>query len=117
MKNKIQKLLIVLMMLAVLGLTTARAVDFHVATAQDLQNALTLAAANGANNNIYVTNGYYIGNFNYNRAAGCNLAVTNEPGVSNPQITLDGAGGGRALSLNSSGSAGNLREQLFAKTA
>ena len=47
-----------------------RAVDYHVATAQDLQNALTLAAANGANNNIYLTNGYYIGNFNYNSSAG-----------------------------------------------
>src|ERR1017187_109015 len=64
---------------------------------------LALAAANGANNNIYVTNGYYIGNFNYNSAAGYNLAVTNEPGVTNTQITLDGAGGGRALSLTSSG--------------
>ena len=81
----------------------ARAVDYHVATAQDLQNALTLAAANGANNTIYLTNGYYTGNFNYNSAAGYNLAVTNEPGVINTQITLDGAGGGRALSLTSSG--------------
>jgi hypothetical protein len=80
-----------------------RAVDYHVATAQDLQNALTLAAANGANNNIYVTNGYYIGNFNYNSSAGYNLVVTNEPGVTNTQITIDGAGGGRALSITSSG--------------
>ena len=95
--------LVVLLLALVLGATGARAVDFHVATAQDLQNALTLAAANGANNNIYVTNGYYIGNFNYNSAAGYNLAVTNEPGVTNTQITLDGAGGGRALSLTSSG--------------
>jgi hypothetical protein len=94
-----------------------QAVDFHVATGQDLQNALTLAAANGANNNIYVTNGYYIGNFNYNSAAGYNLAVTNEPGVTNTQITLDGAGGGRALSLTSSGRAGHSWEQLFAETA
>ena len=86
-----------------LGAAGARAVDFHVVTAQDLQNALTLAAANGANNNIYITNGYYTGNFNYNSAAGYNLAVTNEPGVTNTQMTLDGAGGGRALSLTSSG--------------
>src|ERR1019366_8433175 len=80
-----------------------RAVDFHVANAQGLQNALTLAAANGANNNIYVTNGYYIGNFNYNSSAGYNLVVTNEPGVTNTQITIDGAGGGRALSITSTG--------------
>ena len=92
-----------LVLALLLGAMGARAVDFHCATAQDLQNALTLAAANGANNNIYVTNGYYIGNFNYNSSAGYNLTVTNEPGVTNTQITLDGAGGGRALSLTSSG--------------
>ena len=89
--------------LAMFSLNSARAVDYHVATGQDLQNALTLAAANGANNNIYLTNGYYIGNFNYNSSAGLNLTVTNEPGVTNTQITLDGAGGGRALSIASSG--------------
>ena len=86
-----------------LGLIPARAVDYHVATAQQLQNALTLAAANGANNNIYITNGYYTGNFNYNSSAGYNLVITNEPGVTNTQITLDGAGGGRALNITSSG--------------
>ena len=57
-----------------------RAVDFHVATAQDLQNALTLAAANGANNTIYLTNGYYIGNFNYNSSAGHSLTVIERAG-------------------------------------
>ena len=31
-----------------------QAVDFHVATAQDLQNALTLAAANGADDRLIV---------------------------------------------------------------
>lgn len=45
-----------------------RAVDFHVATAQDLQNALTLAAANGSDNNLYLAAGYYTGNFNFNSA-------------------------------------------------
>jgi len=49
-------------------LDRAVAVDFHVATAQELQNALTLAAANGADDIIYLTNGYYIGNFNFNSA-------------------------------------------------
>jgi hypothetical protein len=34
-----------------LGLMPALATDFHVTTAQDLQNALTLAAANGRKNN------------------------------------------------------------------
>jgi predicted outer membrane repeat protein len=82
-------------------------VDFHVAAAQDLQNALTLAAANGANNNIYVNSGYYTGNFNYNSSANYNLVVTNEVGVANTQITIDDAGGGRAFNISSSGS-GNI---------
>src|ERR1039458_5331099 len=98
-----QKWTIWLGALALAACVQVRAVDYHVATAQDLQNALTLAAANGANNNIYLTNGYYIGNFNYNSSAGYNLVVTNEPGVTNSQITIDGAGGGRALSITSSG--------------
>jgi uncharacterized protein (UPF0333 family) len=71
-----------LMLSALVGLTiTSWAVDFHVATAQDLQNALTVAAANGANNNIWLTNGYYIGTFNYNSTASYNLAIMaeNEP--------------------------------------
>ena len=54
--------------LAMFVVNIARAVDYHVATVQDLQNALTLAANDGADNNIYVTNGYYTGNFNYNSA-------------------------------------------------
>ena len=81
-----------------------RAVDFHVATAQDLQNALTLAASNGADDNIYLTNGYYVGNFNFNSAEARNLTLLPEPGLTNAGIIIDGAGGGRALNLaNSAG--------------
>lgn len=85
-----------------------QAVDFHVATAQALQNALTLAAANGANNNIWLTNGYYTGNFSYNSSANYSLTVQPEAGVTNTQIAIDGAGGGGALNLNCSGSSGNV---------
>lgn len=103
-----------LMMLAAgltLGLMPARAVDFHVATAQDLQNALTLAAANGANNNIWLTNGYYIGNFNFNSSGGYNLLIANEPNVTNnTQITFDGGGLGRDMSLANTGT-GNIAVQ------
>jgi hypothetical protein len=89
--------------MAILAAPAARAVDYHVNTAQALQNALTLAASDGANNTIWITNGYYTGNFNYNSSGGLNLTVTNEPGVANTQITLDGAGLGRALSIANSG--------------
>jgi hypothetical protein len=76
--------------LVICSVNSACAVDYHVATRQALQNALTLAAFDGANNNLYVTSGYYTGNFNYNSSAGHNLTVTDEPGVTNTQITLGG---------------------------
>ena len=94
--------------LAMLAATAAQAVDFHVATAQDLQNALTSAAGNGANNNIWLTNNYYTGNFNYNSSAATSLTVLTEPGVTNTQVTIDGAGGGRCLNITCSGSSGNV---------
>jgi hypothetical protein len=87
------------------------AVDFHVATAQDLQNALTTAAANGADNNIYLSAGYYIGNFNYNSSSANNLTIANEPSVTNnTQIAIDGAGTGRDMNLANTGT-GNITVQ------
>ena len=93
--------------LAVAGFArTAPAVDFHVATAQDLQNALTLSAANGADNIVYLAGGFYTGNFNFNSTGGHNLALQNESGVTNNAIVLDGAGTGRGLNLVNTGNAG-----------
>jgi predicted outer membrane repeat protein len=85
-----------------------QAVDFHVATAQDLQNALTLAAANGVNDNIYLTNGYYVGNFNFNSSGTNDITLLPELGLTNTGITLDGVGGGRALNISSSGNGNNV---------
>ena len=93
---------------ALLGATGVRAVDFHCVTAQDLQNALTMAAANGANDNIYLTNGYYSGNFNFNSYGTNNLTVLPELGLTNTGITIDGIGGGRALNISSSGNGNNV---------
>ena len=87
---------------------TCKAADFHVATAQDLQSALTMAAGNGAANNIWLTNGYYSGNFSYSSSANYNLAIQPEPGVSNTQVAIDGVAGGRALNITCSGSSGNV---------
>lgn len=87
---------------AMLAAVAARA-DFHVATSQDFQNALTSAAANGANNNIWLTNGYYSGNFNYNSSANYNLTIQPEPGLTSTNITIDGLGGGRDLNITGGG--------------
>jgi len=83
----------------VLSPTLARANDYHVASAQDLQTALTLAAASSVSNNIYITNGYYTGNFNYNSTTGNYLTIMAEPGVTNTQITIDGGGTGTSMNI------------------
>jgi len=90
-------------LVALFGLAAAcQAVDFHVTSAQALQNALTLAAANGSDNNVYLAAGYYSGNFNYNSADANALTLQAESGVTNSQITIDGAGTGRTMNLSCS---------------
>ena len=84
---------------------TAWAADFHVTTAQELQNALTLAAANSANDTIYLAAGYYIGNFNFNSAEAFDLTIQGESATDRAQITIDGDGVGRALNLTCSAAA------------
>ena len=101
MKNRILATLITT--LAVGLAQRGAAVDFHVTTAQELQNALTLAAANGADDNIYLAAGYYTGNFNFNSAENRNLLVQGEPGTTNTAITIDGAATGRDMNLANSG--------------
>jgi hypothetical protein len=92
-----------------LSAVSARAVDFHVSTAQGLQNALTAAEGNGANNNIWLTNGYYSGTFSYSSTANFNLNVMTETNLNNTQVTIDGAAGGVDLNINCSGaSTGNV---------
>ena len=83
----------------VVGCEQIRAADFHVSTAQGLQNALTLAAQNGANNSIYLTNGLYDGNFRFNSSNVNNLTLSVEPGVTNTAVTIDGGGVGAGLSI------------------
>ncbi len=91
-----------------LGLLTprsAQADNFHVANGQALQNALTTAAANGADDVIYLAAGYYGGNFNFNSAEARSLTLQGEPGTTNTQITVDGTGTGISLSLSCSSDA------------
>ncbi len=86
--------------LALFGLAaTCKAADYHVATAQQLQSALTLAANNGSDNNIFLANSSYVGNFNFNSSLGYNLSIQGEPGTTNAQITIDGDSLGRSLNL------------------
>lgn len=79
------------------------AVDYHVKTAQDLQTALTLAAASSTSNNIYITNGYYAGNFNFNAVTTNSLNILAETNLAAPQITVDGGGTGRDLNIANQG--------------
>ena len=93
--------LIISLTTLLLGLPSARAVDFHVATAQDLQSALFLSAGNGVNNNIYVTNGYYLdtGSFHYASSGTNSLTLLAEPGVASSAIVLDSGGSGSSLNI------------------
>ena len=85
------------------GLPQVQAVDYHVTTAQELQNALTSAAANGADDNIYLAAGYYTGNFNFNSTENRSLLLQGEVGTTNTQITIDGAATGRDMNLANTG--------------
>ena len=100
-----RKLFAGVMILGLVNASTLLAVDFHVTTAQELQNALTTASVNGAGDTIYLAAGYYIGNFNFNSAEDARLTVQAELGVANTDATLDGAGVGRALAITCSGNA------------
>jgi len=85
----------------------ARSLDFHVSNAQGLQSALFAAANNGLDNSIYLTNGYYQGNFDYNSSLAKNLTLLADPGVAKTQITIDSGGFGSAMSITISGSFSN----------
>jgi hypothetical protein len=94
---------------ALAGLTTpSRAVDYYATNSQSLQNALTFASADGANDNIYLLPGansptnFFTGNFNFNTAQNYNLTVQGAPGTTNTQIIIDGGGTGRGLNLTNS---------------
>ena len=108
MKNHRIILKRIVLLCATLAGLNASAFDFHVTTPQEFQNALTAAAANGADNNIWLTNGYYTGNFNYNSSAGHSLAVMAEAGLTSTNVTIDGAGGGRDLNISCPSSVGNV---------
>jgi Right handed beta helix region len=93
--------LIVSLSTLLLGLPSARAVDFHAATAQDLQSDLFLSAENGVNNNIYVASGYYLdtGSFHYASSGTNSLTLLAEPGVASSAIVLDSGGSGKSLNI------------------
>jgi len=102
------RLLATLLALASLS-NTSLAVDYHATNYQSLQNDLTLAAADGANDNIYLaagpnsTTNFYTGNFNYSTAQNYSLTIQGEPGTSNTQIVIDGGGLGRDMNLANTG--------------
>jgi hypothetical protein len=110
MKSQTQTLFVGLVLILSRTAVSAQTV-FTAATAQDLQNALTTAAGNGAGTNIIeLANGYYTGNFNYNSASGDNssLVIEPEPDLASTNITIDGAGLGRDVNITCGGSSGNV---------
>lgn len=94
-----------LVALAVVADNAARADVFHVSSAQELTGALTVAEANGVADTIYLTNGYYIGNFNFDSTEAFALTVRAAEGVSREAVTIDGDGFGQALAITCSNAA------------
>jgi len=90
----------ILALVAAIGLLhsqTAAAASFNVATPQELQTALSQAAANGDNDTINLAAGYYVGNFNFNSSEPNSLTIQAAAGVTNSAITIDGDGNGGEL--------------------
>lgn len=84
---------------------SACSAEFHVATAQELQTALTLAASNGEDDTIHLAAGYYAGVVTFNSSEARALLICTEEGVGSHEVTLDGAGLGSALSLTATAAA------------
>ena len=92
-----------LVSLAFAGLTcagTAQASTFHVGTAQELQTALSTAAANGEDDTIFLAAGIYKGNFNFVTAEAQALTIQPEAGLKTSDVVLDGQASGRVLNLD-----------------
>jgi hypothetical protein len=51
-------------------------------------------------NKIYVTNGYYTGNFNFSSSRVNNLTILNETNIDKSQIVIDSAGTGRSIDIS-----------------
>jgi len=81
--------------------TRGLAADFTVTNAQQLHDALTAAAGNGADNTIYLAPGRYSGNLNISSTKSGNLTLLPEPGVTNTQIIMDPMSSGPSLTLSS----------------
>jgi predicted outer membrane repeat protein len=84
-------------------LTAARGQTTNVVSnAQELQNALTTAANNGADDVIRLQAGYYVGNFNFNSSEARSLTLEPMTGLTNTDVTIDSGNTSRALNLTSS---------------
>src|ERR1039457_6920267 len=78
--------------LASLGTTSpARAGQFHVATAQDLQTALFTAKSNGEDDTIYFAAGIYSGTFTFTSSEAQSLSLLPETNAPTGQVVLSGS--------------------------
>jgi hypothetical protein len=93
-------LLTVCILTAFVGATGVQATQFHVATAQELQTALSTAAGNGEDDTIFLAAGIYRGNFNFVTTEVQSLTIKPEVGLKIGDVVLDGESKGRVLKLD-----------------
>jgi hypothetical protein len=89
----------------------ARGGVFHCGTAQDLQTALSLAAANGEDDTIYLAAGIYYGNFTFNSSEAQSLTILSETNTLPGQVVLDGQRAGATLTVNAGSAIANVNCQ------
>ena len=99
--------------MALVAIPRAGAAQFHVATAQELQTALSTAAANGEDDTLFLAAGIYKGSFNFLTTEAQALTIQAEAGLNTGDVVLDGEAKGRVLNLDAGSVSVNFAVQTL----
>jgi len=106
--KKINAVLAGYIIVALVAQPVAFTAEFHVATAQEFQTALSTAAVNGEDDTIFLAAGIYKGNFNFLTTAAQALTIQTESGLKPGDVVLDGEAKGRVLNLDAGSANANF---------
>lgn len=106
--NKVKAGLMAWVVMALTAVPVAQAAQFHVATAQEFQTALSTAAANGEDDTIFLAAGIYYGNFNFLTSEAQALTLQAETDLKTGDVILDGQVQGRVLKLDAGSNSAKL---------
>lgn len=91
-RNIIAGILLAFILLFLITIDVTQAEEFHVTTAAEFQDALTVAGDNGQADTIWLVAGIYLGSFRYDSEENENydLTIKGENGTSTEDVILDG---------------------------